>query len=46
MTVHDGKETFGNFYEEFTIGDIFKHWPGRTITESVSIHISEPTRPY
>ena len=33
MTVHDGKETFGNFYEEFTIGDIFKHWPGRTITE-------------
>ena len=33
MTVHDGKEAFGNFYEEFTIGDVFKHWPGRTITE-------------
>jgi acyl dehydratase len=33
MTIHDGRETFGNFYEEFTVGDIFKHWPGRTITE-------------
>jgi len=25
---------FGRYYEEFTIGDIYKHWPGKTVTES------------
>lgn len=25
---------FGRCYEEFEIGAIYKHWPGRTITES------------
>ena len=25
---------YGRYFEEFTVGDIFKHWPGRTITES------------
>lgn len=24
---------FGRYYEEFTVGDVYKHWPGRTITE-------------
>ncbi|MBO0790345.1 MAG: MaoC family dehydratase, partial [Ktedonobacteraceae bacterium] len=24
---------FGRVFEEFEIGDIYKHWPGRTITE-------------
>jgi acyl dehydratase len=24
---------YGRFYEEFTVGDVYKHWPGRTITE-------------
>ncbi len=24
---------FGRCYEEFEIGDVYKHWPGRTITE-------------
>ncbi|MEU7230058.1 MaoC family dehydratase [Streptomyces chrestomyceticus] len=24
---------FGRIYEEFTVGDTYKHWPGRTITE-------------
>ena len=33
MTVHDGREDFGRYYEEFEVGDVFKHWPGRTITE-------------
>ena len=33
MTVHDGREAFGRYYEEFEVGDVFKHWPGRTITE-------------
>src|SRR5437868_14724773 len=25
---------FGRCYEEFEIGAMYKHWPGRTITES------------
>src|SRR2546426_11205394 len=25
---------FGRCYEEFEIGALYKHWPGRTITES------------
>ena len=33
MNVHDGREAFGRYYEEFEVGDVFKHWPGRTITE-------------
>jgi acyl dehydratase len=24
---------FGRYYEEFTIGEVYRHWPGRTITE-------------
>jgi len=24
---------FGRFYEEFEVGAVYKHWPGRTITE-------------
>lgn len=25
---------FGRYFEEFKVGDVYKHWPGRTITES------------
>ncbi|HBF87363.1 MAG TPA: dehydratase [Bacteroidales bacterium] len=25
---------FGRYFEEFEIGDVYKHWPGKTITES------------
>ena len=25
---------FGRYYEDFIIGDIYRHWPGKTITES------------
>jgi acyl dehydratase len=28
------RETFGRYYEEFTIGDVYEHRPGRTITET------------
>jgi len=28
------RETFGRFFEEFTVGDIYEHRPGRTITET------------
>jgi acyl dehydratase len=31
MTVHD--RPFGRYLEEFEVGDIYKHWPGKTITE-------------
>jgi acyl dehydratase len=25
--------SFGRYFEEFEVGQVFKHWPGRTITE-------------
>lgn len=25
--------SFGRYYEEFEVGAVYKHWPGRTITE-------------
>lgn len=28
------RETFGRFLEDFHPGDIYRHWPGKTITES------------
>ena len=32
MTVHD--RPFGRYLEDFKVGDIYKHWPGKTITEA------------
>ncbi len=32
--IHEMKEQFGLYYEDFQIGDTYKHWPGKTITES------------
>jgi len=26
--------SFGRYFEEFEVGEVFKHWPGRTITEA------------
>lgn len=34
MTVYDGRDKFGRYYEEFQIGDVYKHWPSKTITEA------------
>ena len=31
MTTHE--RPFGRYYEDFEIGDVYKHWPGKTITE-------------
>ncbi|MDG2061851.1 MAG: MaoC family dehydratase [SAR86 cluster bacterium] len=28
------RESFGRYFEEFTVGDIYEHRPGRTITQS------------
>ena len=32
MTVHP--PNLGKYYEDFEVGDIFKHWPGRTLSEA------------
>lgn len=32
--IHDGNENFGRYLEDFAVGDVFKHWPGKTITEA------------
>lgn len=32
MSVHE--RPFGRYLEDFTIGDIYRHWPGKTITEA------------
>src|SRR6267143_148972 len=31
MTVYD--RPFGRLFEDFEVGDVYKHWPGKTITE-------------
>src|SRR3954453_1280813 len=31
VTVYD--RPFGRYYEDFEVGDVYKHWPGKTITE-------------
>ena len=31
----DARETrFGRYLEDFQVGDVYKHWPGKTITEA------------
>jgi acyl dehydratase len=33
VTVHDAREErFGRWFHELTVGDVYRHWPGRTIT--------------
>ncbi|MEY3131877.1 MAG: hypothetical protein RLZ40_505 [Actinomycetota bacterium] len=32
MTTHE--RPFGRHLEDFVVGDVFKHWPGKTITEA------------
>ena len=31
------RENYGRFYEEFVIGDVYEHRPGRTITEADNV---------
>ena len=31
--IYDMKDTFGKYFEDYKKGDIYKHWPGKTITE-------------
>lgn len=32
--IHDARERFGRYFEEFEPEDVYKHWPGRTITQA------------
>src|SRR6476646_4200100 len=31
MTIHE--RPFGRYLEDFVVGDVYRHWPGKTITE-------------
>jgi acyl dehydratase len=31
MTTYE--RPFGRYYDDFEVGDVYKHWPGKTITE-------------
>ena len=31
--IHDRRDTFGGYLEDFSPGDVHKHWPGKTVTE-------------
>lgn len=31
------RESFGRYYEDFTVGDVYEHRPGRTITQTENI---------
>lgn len=28
---------YGRYYEDFTVGDVYRHWPGKTITQAEDI---------
>jgi acyl dehydratase len=32
MAVHE--RPFGRYFEDFVVGDVYRHWPGKTITEA------------
>ena len=31
--IYDMKNNYGKYFEDYKVGDIYKHWPGKTITE-------------
>jgi len=37
---HKGREKVGRYYEDFQIGEVYEHWPGRTITQADNIWFS------
>ncbi len=34
MRIQDGRDSFGGWLDDFEAGQVFKHWPGKTVTES------------
>jgi itaconyl-CoA hydratase len=43
MTGTRQRTPFGRYLEEFTVGDVYEHFPGRTITEADNINFSLTT---
>lgn len=37
---HRYRASYGRYLEDFTVGDIYEHRPGRTITDADNIHFS------
>ena len=33
MAIYDARVNYGRYLDEFCVGDVFKHWSGKTITE-------------
>jgi acyl dehydratase len=31
---HAREERFGRYFDEYAVGDVFHHWPGKTVTEA------------
>ena len=31
--IYEAKDNYGRYLEEFQVGDVYRHWPGKTITE-------------
>ncbi len=34
------RESYGRYYEDFRVGEVVEHWPGRTITEADNLSFS------
>jgi acyl dehydratase len=34
------RESYGRYFEDFVVGDVYEHRPGRTITETDNIHFT------
>ena len=34
------RESYGRYYEEFRVGEVIEHWPGRTITEADNLNFA------
>ena len=32
--IHAREARFGRYLEDFEVGDVYRHWPGKTITEA------------
>ena len=36
------RESYGRYYEDFTVGDVYEHRPGRTISEADNTWLRKP----
>ena len=34
MTSTDRRDLFGRYLEDFEVGDVYRHWPGKTVTQA------------